>query len=227
MSEIRVTSVVGENGGDRVGLTTGLTVGPLTGTTGIGATISHQGHAQFAGVCTATSFVGNGAGLTNLSGGKILQVVQSVKTNTQSFSTGSSTLADSYFDISGLSVSITPASGTKCFVSYTVNVGGQSGYGQGLALFRDSTQIYLGNADGSTIRLSNFDYTVDNKKIDTMAGQFLDTHGANGSTAVTYKLQMYVASPGWTSRVNRSQTTSSDRYYGRCASSITVMEIAS
>ena len=33
MSEIRVTSVVGENGGDRVGLTTGLTVGPLTGTT--------------------------------------------------------------------------------------------------------------------------------------------------------------------------------------------------
>ena len=66
MSEIRVTSVVGENGGDRVGLTTGLTVGPLTGTTGIGATISHQGHAQFAGVCTATSFVGNGANLTGL-----------------------------------------------------------------------------------------------------------------------------------------------------------------
>ena len=27
MSEIRVTSIVGENGGDRVGLTTGLTVG--------------------------------------------------------------------------------------------------------------------------------------------------------------------------------------------------------
>ena len=66
MSEIRVTSVVGENGGDRVGLTTGLTVGPLTGTTGIGATITHQGHAQFAGVCTATSFVGNGANLTGL-----------------------------------------------------------------------------------------------------------------------------------------------------------------
>ena len=164
---------------------------------------------------------------TPAAGGKILQVVQSVKTNTQSFSTGSSTLSDSYFDITGLSVSITPASGTKCFVSYTVNVGGQSGYGQGLALFRDSTQIYLGNADGSTIRLSNFDYTVDNKKIDTMAGQFLDTHGANGSTAVTYKLQMYVASPGWTTRVNRSQSTSSDRYYGRCASSITVMEVGS
>ena len=66
MSEIRVTSVVGENGSDRVCLTTGLTVGPLTGTTGIGATITHQGHAQFAGVCTATSFVGSGANLTSL-----------------------------------------------------------------------------------------------------------------------------------------------------------------
>ena len=69
MSEIRVTSVVGENGGDRVGLTTGLTVGPLTGTTGIGATITHQGHAQFAGVCTATSFSGSGASLTGLTAG--------------------------------------------------------------------------------------------------------------------------------------------------------------
>ena len=80
MSEIRVTSVVGENGGDRVGLTTGLTVGPLTGTTGIGATITHQGHAQFAGVCTATNvsvassvtastFFGSGANLTGISAG--------------------------------------------------------------------------------------------------------------------------------------------------------------
>ncbi len=68
MSEIRVTSVVGENGGDRVGLTTGLTVGPLTGTTGIGATISHQGHAQFAGVCTATSFAFDAQTATSVTG---------------------------------------------------------------------------------------------------------------------------------------------------------------
>ena len=80
MSEIRVTSVVGENGGDPVGLTTGFTVGPLTRTTGIGATITHQGHAQFAGVCTATNvsvassvtastFFGSGANLTGISAG--------------------------------------------------------------------------------------------------------------------------------------------------------------
>ena len=160
------------------------------------------------------------------SGGKILSVQQAVKTDVASYSTGSSTISDSYFDISGLSVTLTPSSGSKCFVSYTVNVGGQAGYGQGLALFRDSTQIYLADASGNIQRLSNFDYTVDNKKVDSMAGQFLDTHGANGSTAVTYKLQMYVAEPGWTTRVNRSQSTANDRDYGRGASSITVMEIA-
>ena len=199
--------------------------------------ISIDGSGTFTGVSvggfnsgivnTATLADGaaSGSKLT-MPSGSVIQTVQSIKTTTQSYSTGSSTLSDSYFDITGLSVSITPASGTKCFVSYTVNVGGQSGYGQGLALFRDSTQIYQGAADGSTIRLSNFDYSSGNQKIDTMAGQFLDTHGANGSTAVTYKLQMYVATPGWTSRVNRSQSTSSDRSYGRAASSITVMEIA-
>ena len=91
MSEIRVTSVVGENGGDPVGLTTGFTVGPLTGTTGIGATITHQGHAQFAGVCTATNvsvassvtastFFGSGANLTGLSSG--LSVADQWRVNT-------------------------------------------------------------------------------------------------------------------------------------------------
>ena len=54
MSEIRVTSVLGENGSDPVGLSTGFTVGPTSGTT---ATITHEGQASFTGICTATAFV--------------------------------------------------------------------------------------------------------------------------------------------------------------------------
>ena len=69
MSEIRVTNIIGENGSNPVGLSTGFTVGPTSGTTGIGVTITHQGHAQFAGVCTATSFSGSGANLTGLTSG--------------------------------------------------------------------------------------------------------------------------------------------------------------
>ena len=54
MSEIRVTSVLGENGSDPVGLSTGFTVGPTSGTT---ATITHEGQASFTGIVTATTFV--------------------------------------------------------------------------------------------------------------------------------------------------------------------------
>ncbi len=158
-------------------------------------------------------------------GGKILQVKQSVKTDTQSFSTGSSTLSDSYFDITGLSVTLTPSSGTKCLVSYDVNLGGEGAYRQGIAVIRDSTQIYLGNADGSRQRLSSFNYTA-NAYIEDHGGSFLDTHGADGSTPVTYKLQIYVATPGRTSRVNRSHSESDNRETGRVVSSITVMEVA-
>jgi len=157
--------------------------------------------------------------------GKILQVKQAVKTDTASYSTGSSTLADSFFDIVGLSITLTPSSGTKCLVSYDVNLGGEGAYEQGIAMFRDSTQIYRGDADGGKMRLSSFNYTG-NQNIEDHGGSFLDTHGADGSTAVTYKLQIYVATPGRTSRINRCHSESDDRYSARLASSITVMEVA-
>ena len=158
--------------------------------------------------------------------GKILSVQQAVKTDTAAYSTGSSTVSDSYFDISGLSVTLTPSSGTKCLVSYTVNVGGENSFDAGIALFRGSTQIYLGDASGSRQRLSNY-YVIDGgHKTYAANGQFLDTHGADGSTAVTYKVQMYVSDPGRTTRVNRSHDDGDDRSSGRLASQITVMEVA-
>ena len=162
---------------------------------------------------------------TNSPTGKILQVKQAVKTDTASYSTGSSTLADSFFDIVGLSITLTPSSGTKCLVSYDVNLGGQGSYKQGIAMFRDSTQIYRGDAAGNKMRLSSFNFSS-NSGIEDHGGSFLDTHGADGSTAVTYKLQIYVATPGWTSRINRSHSEADDRYSSRLASSITVMEVA-
>ena len=136
MSEIRVTSVVGENGGDRVGLTTGLTVGPLTGTTGIGATISHQGHAQFAGVCTATSFVGSGANLTGISAGKVLQVKYAVKNNMTSLSTITSPLEIS----SDLRVTMTPTSASSLMiVAANLFVSKLDGQNHGYRMYKSSS----------------------------------------------------------------------------------------
>ena len=165
--------------------------------------------------------------LSFASGGKILQVQQATKGDTTSFSTGSSTLADSYFDISGLSVTLTPSSGTKCFITYTVHSCGQSGYGHGLSLLRGNTSLYRGASSGNKQRLSNFVYCNNNNQIDVFQGEFLDTHGADGSTAVTYKLQMYVATPGWTVWLNRAGTSEADsRSWGRVISQITVTEVA-
>jgi len=64
MSEIRVENIIGETGTDAVNFTKGVNV---------------------TGIVTATSFAGNGAALTNVSAGKILQVVQTVITSTKSF----------------------------------------------------------------------------------------------------------------------------------------------
>jgi len=220
MSEIRVTSVVGENGGDRVGLTTGLTVGPLTGTTGIGATISHQGHAQFAGVCTATSFVGNGAGLTNVSAGKILQVKQTVKTDV------STTTSSSFSAIPGLSVSITPSSSSsKVLITVDTKIGTNGG-GCYIKLLRDSTDIYVGDTvSGKTPCLQQTYGGSDTGEgqygMAKSGGTFLDSPAT--TSAVTYSVH-WKRENSATMYINRS-ASDSGAYVGRGASSITAMEV--
>ena len=191
MSEIRVTSVVGENGGDRVGLTTGLTVGPLTGTTGIGATITHQGHAQFAGVCTATSFVGNGAGLTNVSAGKILQVVNLVKTD--SFSTTSTSLVD----ITGFSLSITPQfNNSKIMVLASGYISSQ-GNNHGVHLFFYRTRS--GQSDVEVGKSYNQKATVQSQTGGTFVIQNLDSPAT--TSAVTYMGRLKTDSGSYNARI--------------------------
>ena len=162
MSEIRVTSVVGENGGDRVGLTTGLTVGPLTGTTGIGATISHQGHAQFVGVCTATSFVPTTGQLShrNLIINGAMNVAQR---GTSHGSSGYRTVDRFQFSGAGLNASITTAqvdvaSGTTPYTSgfrkaYKLTNGAQTGPDAG------DTMVFLYRVEAQDLANSGWNYT--------------------------------------------------------------------
>ena len=71
MSEIRVENIIGETGTDAVNFTKGINVtGIVTATNvSIGSSV------------TATSFFGSGAGLSGVSAGKILQIVQQYDTN--------------------------------------------------------------------------------------------------------------------------------------------------
>ena len=222
MSEIRVTSVVGENGSDRVGLTTGLTVGPLTGTTGIGATITHQGHAQFAGVCTATSFVGSGANLTGISAGKILQVQSTTRTDTFSES-----VATGAISADAITVNITPSNASnKIFLIAHLSIGLSNDNEVNWAFYKDGSVLSgaVANADGNRQRRTSAGDVRWTGPHNTTGGQYLDTAG--GTSQITYSCRLSAGNNGTvTIYLNRSHTNDNYAYDFKTISTLTAMEV--
>ena len=164
-------------------------------------------------------------GLPSGSSGGIIQVKSATKTDTQSISgTGSSA------DITGLSVSITPTrADSKILVMYSVNAGAtEGGYIGALNLFRDSTQIYLGDAASNRARVSNL-ISISNTGGGTdynmvhLSGHHLDSPSTTSAT--TYKLQLKNLSSE-SLYINQSKNDGDQTYIARTASSITVMEIS-
>ena len=155
-------------------------------------------------------------------GGKVLQVVQTVKTDT--FSTSSAT----FTDVTGLSVSITPSSASnKILVSGSVT-GSASGSGSGhLRYVRGSTAIGIGDASSSRSQdsvggIDNGASPPDSALSSSFV--FLDSPATTSST--TYKAQIHQGDGGGTIFINRSTNDGNDNNNGRYASTITVMEIA-
>ena len=102
-------------------------------------------------------------------GGKVLQVVQTAKTDT--FTTTST----SYVDVTGLSASITPSSTSSkilILVDFTNCITGQLA---DLKVIRNSTDIYIGDSAGSRSRAKqSFNRTdANNTQSDTI--NFLDS----------------------------------------------------
>jgi hypothetical protein len=153
-------------------------------------------------------------------GGKILQVVQAVKTDT--FSTAST----SFVDITSYSSSITPTSASnKILVIADVSFGGADVY-MFFKLLRNSTDIYVGDASGGDPQAFYSAYGqpaangyVANSSVRTSA-VYLDSPATTSS--ITYKVQM--KTNGSTVYVNRGNNTGSN--FARTASSITLLEVA-
>ena len=160
-------------------------------------------------------------GLPSGSSGGIIQVKSTTKTDT--FDTTST----SFVDITGLSVSITPTrADSKILVTYHTNASMEDdGYRGGLRLMRDSTAIFVGDANGSRIQLSNHlvEATGTQQQF-SYSGQTLDS--PSSTSAVTYKLQAISLDSGRQININRSYGDGNDALNGRTASSITVMEIS-
>ncbi len=210
MSEIRVENIIGETGVDAVKFTKGINVtGIVTATNvSIGSSV------------TATSFFGSGAGLSGVSAGKILQVIQTTKTDTAS--TGSSSFADI------LTVSITPTAATSKFLLTGDLKIGYSSYTAAIMwkFVRDSTDLFIGDADGNRTRctwgLEDGHNNSTIYQLDTTHGTFLDS--PNTTSAITYKVQW--AAIQATGYLNRTGNDGNSSGYPRTASSLTVMEVS-
>ena len=153
-----------------------------------------------------------------LGSGAVLQVISTEKND--DFTTASS----SYTDVTGLSVSITPAStSSKILVMFSISVSNTSStQGTFIRLMRDSTEIAPARSD------SNYDsawhkFYGDTNITNVMAYQFLDS--PSSSSALNYKLQ--IKPQGSTATVNRSGSNNASQGYShKSSSSITVMEIS-
>ena len=158
-----------------------------------------------------TIYFADGTSQATAGGGKILQVVSSFKNDR------TSTTSQSFIDISGLSVSITPSSSShKVLIMWYLNIGKSVGVGH-INLVRDSTAI--AQPDGSQSQSSSKQvYHQSHGAHINVAACFLDSPSTTSST--TYKIQVRNEADttftvnGWYSGVNY-----------RSASSITVMEV--
>jgi hypothetical protein len=183
-------------------------------------TTSSGSTLEFGGAGDTVS-VGSGATVTGFGGGKVLQVLQTLKTDTQSFTSSSS-----FSDIVGLSVSITPSStSSKILVSFCVSGGtGSDGGHLQMQLLRDSTAI--GSADASSNRTRNTGIYFNTAVVgQVIQNNFMMLDSPSTTSSVTYKMQGMANSS--TVHVNRSsRDNDGSAHDGRCSSHITVMEIA-
>jgi hypothetical protein len=163
----------------------------------------------------------SGANLTNVSAGKVLQAVSTVKTDT--FSTSS----QSYTAVTGLSVAITPSStSSKILIMVQICLGTNS-YTAFYSLRRGSTDILLSDSASNRARTTaviNPRDTDTDRMNQAIPTTFLDS--PNTTSEITY--QAYIRNrTSSLAYVNRSHNDNdASTFDPRTTSTITVMEIA-
>ena len=150
---------------------------------------------------------------------KIVQVVATPKYNT--FSTSS----NSFTDVTGLSVSITPkSSSNKVLVMVDIKVGSSTNGAEYFArLLRNGSLIYGGNSSSREECFYGTEDTEDEFRMDHAGANFLDS--PNTTSATTYKVQIRNNNTGHTIYINRTGADSNTSGYPRTASSIIAMEV--
>jgi len=158
--------------------------------------------------------------------GNILQVKQTVKTDTTSVTSAT------YTDLSGLTVSITPSStSNKILVCFVVQYGGHNNSYAGFKAYRGSTLLATGTeGTGNQQNLSFGGFQgQDNDQfgVQTAVWQYLDS--PSSTSALTYKLQWastYQPGGSYHIYLNRPLNADGGTYNHFGTSSVTAMEVA-
>lgn len=163
--------------------------------------------------------------VSGITGGKILQVVSTTKTDTYSVSL-SATSEDSS-NITGFEATITPSSTSNKILIVVAYSGTQSAGAShsGGTLYRDSTAVGIGDTAGSRTSLSMYQTgdTADGHANVTF--QFLDSPAT--TSAITYGWRLFNKSGATrTLYVNRDEGDANAAASMRTASTITVMEVS-
>lgn len=187
--------------------------------------IAINGSGTLTGISTGGISDTKALATASLPVGSILQVVSTTKTDTSSFT---SNTTNTFVDLSGLSVSITPSSASsKILVEFDVSVAVGTGTVH-VRLVRGSTAIAVGDSASNRLqstvarRSQSSVYALESTP---MSMSFLDS--PNTTSATTYKLQGTAGSSyNTTYYVNRSSSDTDADYGARVASTITVIEVA-
>lgn len=154
--------------------------------------------------------------------GKVLQVVNATKSDTNSTTSNSAVTT-------GLEASITPsATSSKVLVLVSFAYSADSDTNSVFQLYRDSTAIHLGDAGGSRKRTSAGTLYQKNSALDVYSASINCLDTPSTTSAVTYKLMYFAGRSAGSNPIylNRAHTDTDNDSHKRAISSITLMEIA-
>ena len=167
-------------------------------------------------------------GLPSGSSGGIIQV-RSTTLTTQVSVTIASGANTTFYDVSGLSVNITPTrADSKILVMVQMNIGtDQSTQRIGVRLRRDSTTIGASTDTGNSENAATITSLEHHRVYQSQSVNFHFLDSPSTTSSVTYKPQVAQENSGGSSLVyiNRVYANSNDTYYSG-SSTITVMEVS-
>ncbi len=161
-------------------------------------------------------------GIPTGGGGGIIQVVSASSTAAWSQTTSGTTI----YDVTGLSVSITPTStSSKVFIMSMVNFYCSSTGGLILLRRNTSDTIFLGDASGSRGRGTAHPYVGNDAYTIAVPIMFMDSPAS--TSAQTYKISVQEADSGGSDIfINNPGSTNDTANRVRTCSSITAMEVS-